>query len=220
MTISTRFLVLLGILTLIATRLFGDIGLVVLSVAGLRCTSLNMSVFASFFWISRLLLQGFVAAYVANVTGINLMHAYCSAALYFGFFAILFVLLILHINSKKWLPLAVMLFIGLLAPPIFIYLMHEEPTASFLVAANVAAILLISFSAMIFKGKNASQANLMLMPLMMLTTALLSGPLVAIGNTATVSARLQLVSYVAAVPILVYLVFFLIDFSKRRQKSN
>jgi len=202
---STTFLAVLGVLTLVATRLTGDIGLTVLSSTCVLCTGANVVIFAALFWLSRLLMQAFVSTYVANVTGINLMHSYCSAALYFGFLGILFSSLILHFGNKK-LPVA-MLLLGLLVPPAIIYLIHEEPTASFLIASNVAAISIFAFSPLMFKGENIlRQGNIMLMPLMMSTMSLLYGPLVTVGNQATVVNRFQLVSYVAAAILVIYFV--------------
>ncbi len=204
--ISTSFLVILGILTLIGTRLVGDTAIVVLSAA--CCMNAGKGLFASLFWISRLLIQGFVLTYVNNVTGINLMHPYCSAALFFGFLAILFLSLVLQINYKQSPALASFLILGMLAPPAIIYLIHEEATASFLIASNVVAISLLSFAPLIYNGRNVvKQNNLMLMPLFLSTCVLLFAPLVEIGNHATVASRLQIVSY--AIIALIVICFIL-----------
>lgn len=219
LSVCTKFLVLLGILTLVATRLFGDRGLLVLSCASLVCSSSNIALIAGFFWISRLLLQAFVLTYVDNVTGINLMHAYASAAQYFGFLTVLFLSIVLQINKRKWVTPLMIGSAGILVPPTLMYFIHQEPAASFLVAVNVAAISITSFSPLIFKDKDARQDNLMLLPLIMLATALLSGPLVVSGNMATVTSRFQLVLGVSVVLLFICLVFFLLEFSKRRQKA-
>lgn len=83
---STIALLLVGIATLIASRLFDTLGWVVLA-AGLlsnRRAGSFVSV-AALFLLSRVLLQAFLVQYNANVTGINITHPYASAALYVGF---------------------------------------------------------------------------------------------------------------------------------------
>jgi hypothetical protein len=79
-------LALIGVAALVASRLFGTLGWVVL-VAGLlsnRRTGSLVSV-AGLFLLGRVLLQVFLTQYNANVTGINITHPYASAALYLGF---------------------------------------------------------------------------------------------------------------------------------------
>lgn len=210
-----RFLVALGILTLAATRSIGDMGVAILSAATLLCAPTNIAVFAGFFWLSRLLTQGFVSTYVSNVTGINLMHAYCSAAQYFGFLAMLFVAVALYLDAKKWMTPVMVLLLGVLGPPALIYLIHEEPFASFLIAANVAAIALCSFSPIIFKEHNIfKQGNLLVLPLMMSISGLLSSQLITIGNSATAASRLQLVASIAGILLVIYLLLLLVSRKK------
>ncbi len=200
---STTFLVSLGILTLIATRLIGDIGLVVLCAAA--CINVGKGMFASSFWICRLLIQGFVMSNVANVTGINLMHPYCTAALFLGFLTILFLSVILHISTRLPAALLAYLLMGLTVPPAILYLIHEEPAASFLIATNVVAISLVSFVPLIYKElTTTSQSSLMLMPWLLSTVALLFAPLIEIGNHATVSTRFQIVAYAGVAFLVIY----------------
>jgi hypothetical protein len=206
-----QFLVALGILTVAATRLFGDLGLIVLLSTSLLSGSSNRTLLASIFWSSRLLLQAFVSTYVANVTGINLMHPYCTAALYFGFLAILFLLAVIHINSKSRLVPLALLVTSILLPPAIIYLLHEESAASFLIAALVSTVSLVGFFPVIYKGADLlPHDNLMLVPMLMATMALLYGPLVTIGNEATVANRMQLLSITAGVLLIFYLLLLAI----------
>lgn len=212
---AVTFLIVIGLCTLVATRLIGDIGTIILATA--CCTNVGKGMFASLFWSARLLIQGFVLGNVDNVTGINLMHPYCSAALYFGFLTILFIFIILRSSEKQWQTLAILLTIGLFAPPAILYLIHEEPGASFLIAANVVAISLISFANLIYKESNDKQNNLILMPIMLSAASLICTPLIEIGNHSTVAGRLQIISYAIAILIVIY--FIVSNVTKRTRNS-
>jgi hypothetical protein len=206
------FLATVGMLTVGATRLFGDLGLIVLLPTCLLCGASNSAILASVFWSSRLLIQAFVSTNVANVTGINLMHTYCSGALYFGFLAILFLLAILSIKAKDWLATIALLLTALIAPPVIMYLFHEESAGSFLIASIVSSISLVSFFPFFYKGQNdLQQDNLMLVPMMMTTVGLLFAPLIQIGNESTVASRMQLVSAVGVAFLLIFLAVLVIN---------
>ena len=58
------------------------VGLLVLAPTTMVALRPNVAIFAGLFWTVRVLLQAFVVQYNPNVTGINLMHSYTSAALY------------------------------------------------------------------------------------------------------------------------------------------
>lgn len=212
---AVTFLTVIGLCTLIATRLIGDIGTIILAAA--CCASVGKGIFAALFWSSRLLIQGFVLGNVANVTGINLMHPYCSAALYFGFLTIVFISIILRSSEKQWQTLAILLTIGLFIPPAILYLIHEEPGASFLIAANVVAISLISFAKLIYKESNDTQNNLILMPIILSAASLICAPLIEIGNHSTVAGRVQIISYAIAILIVIY--FIVSNITKRTRNS-
>ncbi|HEY9716679.1 MAG TPA: hypothetical protein V6C69_04390, partial [Trichormus sp.] len=84
-------ILLVGIYTLAATRLFGMQGLLVLAATAVLAPIPGSALIAGFFWLSRVLLEGYVLLYDPNVTGINLMHPYTNAGLYAGFLAMVVV---------------------------------------------------------------------------------------------------------------------------------
>lgn len=107
---STIALLLVGIATLIASRLFDTLGWIVLAVGLLsnRRAGSYVSV-AALFLLSRVLLQTFLVQYNTNVTGINITHPYASAALYVGFAVMLLLpgwLNALHDNTESALQTA------------------------------------------------------------------------------------------------------------------
>ena len=82
-------ILLVGICTLVASRLFGMEGLLILAAATVVAPIPGSALIAGLFWSSRALLQSYVSQFNPNVTGVNLMHNYASAALYAGFLVII-----------------------------------------------------------------------------------------------------------------------------------
>lgn len=86
------FLVLIGLMTLVASRLYGTLGWLVLAAAMAVNPRLSTTVaIAALFFLSRSLVQGFIFEFNSNVTGINITHVYAGAALYVGFIAMMLI---------------------------------------------------------------------------------------------------------------------------------
>jgi hypothetical protein len=85
-------LLMTGIATLIASRLFDSLGWAILA-AGFIVNRQPKGYVAvgALFLLSRLLLQAFLVQYNANVTGINITHPYASAAMFAGFAGMLII---------------------------------------------------------------------------------------------------------------------------------
>jgi hypothetical protein len=215
-----RLLVLIGVLTVAATRLFGTYGLLVLAPATIVSTVPEGAALAGMFWISRTLLQAFIVLYNSNVTGVNLMHSYTSAALYGGVIVVFLLSLAIRDIKNTCLTTAVLLIACALLPPGMIYFLHEEPSSSLLIAATVAAITISSLVPVFYKRQETSaQKNLMVVPVLMATASLLAGQLVERGNQATSASRLQLVIAMAALTFVVYLAFYFYNLSKTRGQA-
>jgi hypothetical protein len=90
---------MLGIITLAASRLYGNIGLGCVA----ACTMVGLHGFGrgvvtaamALFIAARIFEQYFALNLVSNVTGVNMQHAYVSAANYFGFFVVMALALLL-----------------------------------------------------------------------------------------------------------------------------
>ena len=96
--------------------------------------------------------------------------------------------------AKKAVITTLFLLAGLSIMPVIMYFIHEEPTASFLIASNTAAILIFAFSPLLFKEVTTQRpGNLLLIPMTMSATGLLYGPLVAMGNEASVASRFHII---------------------------
>jgi hypothetical protein len=205
-------LVLIGIATLVASRLFGTTGWIVLAVGLLtrRRAESYVSV-SALFLLGRVLLQAFLTQYSANVTGINITHPYASAALYVGFAMML--LLPGWINAfyarvtvetqdterqseresnasqPGFKPTAIAL-LGLgpvLVAGLSNYFLHGEATASLLLALIVSGLgisLLAGFS------NSQARALPLFATLLTLTGVLASPEIIDWGNQAEKSQKL------------------------------
>ncbi|SRR5579875_12915 len=195
---AVTVLVLIGIFTLVATRLFGTFGLVVLAPTMLLSGRAGFAHAAALFWVARILVQSFVLSYVPNVTGINLTHAYTSAALYAGLLAAMLASLALRdLTDRRWLT-AVFLAAGSLSPLAGDYFLHEEPTASFLVAAAVGAVLCAVLAPAMYRQSIPGHESVLLLAVQMVAFALLGNELISLGNQGTAADKLVVLAAGAA----------------------
>jgi hypothetical protein len=199
-------ILLVGILALVATRLFGMQGLLVLAAATTISEESGAALIAGLFLASRVLLQAYISQYNPNVTGINLMHNYSSAALYAGFLiAIVASLLIRHISKRSLLTM-VYLAGAAIIPTAANYFLHAEPTAALLISVGVAGVLVTMLAPAIFPAQAANQENLILMPLLITLSALLSKDLLQTGDGAATQDRVIALGVIAGLIFLLALI--------------
>lgn len=189
---------LVGIATLVATRLFGMQGLLVLAAATVIAPVPGSALVAGFFFISRVLIECYVHAYNSNVTGINLMHTYTSAALYAGFLVV--VLGSVFIKDAKSRAVLTCMYLGaiIILPTASNYFLHPEPTSSMLVALGVASVLAALLAPAIYPSYAADQENLILMPALGSVVTLTSYELIDLGTSASTNDRMMALAGIAA----------------------
>jgi hypothetical protein len=212
-----HFVILVGILALIGSRTFSMMSFLVLAPTALLASSSGVGAAIALFWTSRVLLQTFVLNYNSNVTGINLMHPYVSASMFAGFFLSLLFTVNLMRSAKAWQDSLFFLTIAASAPIISNYFLHEEPTSGFLSSLLTASVLLVCLAPLL--NPSAPEPNrlnaLILLPAISLTTALLSGALLAMGNETTTADRIQLALYLTAGFATVTLIAFVTSLVRR-----
>lgn len=188
-------LVLVGIAALLASRLFGTLGWVVLAIgllANVRAS--NTVAIAALFFLGRSLLQVFILQYNPNVTGINITHPYAGAALYVGFASMLLLPQLLnnvllsqsqqnHCSSP--LTLALLPFAAVVAGGLSNYFLHAEATGSLLVALTVAGV-----GTALLGHVRQLGATVMLFPLLGINSALLAHELLNAGSEAEKSQKI------------------------------
>jgi hypothetical protein len=100
-TSAIKQILIIGIFTLLATRLFGNLGMAALGAGCMVGNFSQIPACAAIFFGARILEQVFAYANVSNVTGINLNHPYVSAALYLGLFSALGLMALLKDVSDR-----------------------------------------------------------------------------------------------------------------------
>jgi hypothetical protein len=191
-------LALIGALTLLASRLFGCEGLLVLSACAIVNARSGIAQIAGVFWALRVLQQAYTLNFSSNVTGINIGHEYAGAALYLGFVLAYCAAAILQEREKKllftsyksWLFAFGSLFIAATAS----YLLHAEPTGSLMVSTVVATVLFSVAGGSLFAADKVRSQTLILFPASMLSFSLLLNQLLEDGNTASVHHRTVVVA--------------------------
>ena len=182
----------IGIFTLLVSRLFGMLGLVVLAMSMLISTTSGVALIAAAFWGARVLAQSFIFDFNSNMTGINIMHTYAGAALYGGFFLGVDVRLLIATSKNRLATDILFSPATVIAPVTAVYFLHAEPAASLFYSALVAASLL-AVVAPSFYGEGAagaSQGALMLIPPQLLAFGILVNELISRGNTADLKERM------------------------------
>ena len=201
-------LLLIGVASLVASRLFGTLGWAVLGVAALVVPVTHRTVaVAALFWLGRTLLQSFLAQYNPNVTGINIVHPYATAALYAGLVLMLVLPAVLETlplayeanqarNWRTYLPATLLVLTGLFAAGLANFFLHAEAVGSLLVAALVGGTGI----ALVYAPLR--QSVLMAVPLWLTTGCLLLNALIESGNSADKSLKLTVLGVAFVLVIL------------------
>lgn len=198
-TASIRQVLIVGIFTLLASRLYGNLGIAVIG-AGLMVGHFSQAPAAvALFFGARVLEQVFDYTYNANVTGINLNHSYVGASVYFGLFSALAILALLKDVHQKRVLAAALAVSGALAGAAVNYFLHGEAASGYLVAITVSGLLLCLVGGNFLEEDDRDKSlNLVLVPALATTSGLLSYELLALGETADMPARLTALGVIAA----------------------
>lgn len=197
-------LAIIGIGTLLASRLFDSFGWVILTVALLsyaRYTGTKTFLLgaAGLFWLTRTLLQGFLNEHNLNVTGVNLMHPYVSAAMFGGLMLVLLLPTLLKEAQRK--PVAILLFLGAgsLLPMASNYFLHVEASGSLYITILIAALtvsLVGTYCLAIREGfALAGQRQLLWVPAQMIPVAMITHPLLPLGHAASRQEQLAVLAF-------------------------
>ncbi|MBS2008898.1 MAG: hypothetical protein JST01_17740 [Cyanobacteria bacterium SZAS TMP-1] len=194
-----RNVLIIGILTLVSTRLYGNLGLIVVAAPAAISFFSQAPAIAALFVAARSLEQAFDVNYVANVTGINLMHPYVTAAQYFAFFTILVLLLLLKEGRDNKFVTVAMTAVAVVGPALVNYFLHGEASASYMVGLTVAGVLVSILGQRFFQEQEALCGSLMLIAAQASAVGLLTAELVEFGNSTAGPERLKVVYVLAAI---------------------
>ncbi len=214
---SFKQLLFIGIFTLLATRLFLTPGLLVLAVATLIATTSGAAAIAGMYWGSYVFLQTFIFKFNSNMTGINVMHPYTSAALYAGLLIAITACLLIRERMDNRARALLFIAASLIAPAATNFFLHSEPTASLLLAVLVGAVLIGIFSRALSSADYQGYHNVMLVPAQMISVGLLTGGLIELGNNTDSQERLYALVGLAVVSTVVLAIA---SFLSRQNKDD
>jgi hypothetical protein len=204
-----RNVLIIGIITLIATRLYGNLGLIIVAATCSVSFFRQAPAIAALFVAARVLEQTFDISYVSNVTGINLMHPYVSAAQYFGFFTVAALMLLLKEGRGRHFETVAVTAVAVIGPALINYFLHAEASGSYMIALTVAGVLVAILGQRFFSEQEGLCASLMLVATQASAVGLLTAELISIGNSTSNPERLKVVYCLAGVMAILMIVSLL-----------
>lgn len=210
------FVLLIGF---IATRLFGTLGLIVLSITSLAVFPLfegkkiHWPLLASLFFALKVLTNAFMQNYSLNATGLNLTHTYVYVGLMIGI-TLPFLIIALPVLKRKTiagLNYLTVIMAGLVFPALIAYLIHAPAAGSMIIGVSASALILsVSGTTLAHSLKNdaISAYSLAILPIstLMGVTLLNSGTIIEVGTTATRLQRAEILVLVAILSIILYVI--------------
>lgn len=200
---AMKQVLVIGIFTLLATRLFGNMGLAALSGCLLVGRFTQVPAFAGMFFASRALEQVFANGSIANVTGVNLQHSYVSAAQYLAFFLVLSLIMMMRDARNSKLDACLLMLAGTLGAASINYFLHGEATGSFLISLGVSATIAGLLLQPYFVEEENRLLSIILVPALAGVSSLFAKELVELGYNAAMNDRLTVLGVLAALAALV-----------------
>lgn len=216
---------IIGIFTLLATRLYGNVGLACIAACVLVGSFSQVPACAAIFFGSRLLEQAFADLAISNVTGINLQHTYVSAAQYLGFFVISALIVMTRdtrvLNRDLKVDACALALVATFGTALVNFFLHGEPTGSYLVALSAAGVTALILMQSLFadKGEENRSLSIILVPALASASAVLSSQLVRMGADAGMNERMTVLGVLAAVTIMAMMANRLMDKNSGSSKS-
>lgn len=118
--------------------------------------------------------------------------------MYGGMLLVVLLSLFLRDVSERKVALLVATAAAILLPLASDYFLHAEATSSLFAAMTVSTILMAVAAPALYRNEASAQSNLLIFPALMVMVASLGSPLIDMGNTATLSSRVNLLAYLAA----------------------
>lgn len=213
-TSAIKQVLIIGIFTLLATRLFGNLGMAALGAGCMVGNFSQIPACAAIFFGARVLEQVFAYANVSNVTGINLNHPYVSAALYLGLFSALGLMALLKDVSDRRISAAAFATLSAVGTCAVSYFLHSEAAGGYLISLIVSAVLVSIVGQAFFPEEEEKVVNVALVPALATSCAMVSAGLLQFGLNATLEERMTVIAAMGGVTFAVLLASYFIGRSK------
>ncbi|CAN5214652.1 hypothetical protein BH11CYA1_BH11CYA1_17780 [soil metagenome] len=204
-TSAVKQILIIGIFTLLGTRLFGNLGMAALGAGCMVGTFSQIPACAAIFFGARILEQVFAYTNVSNVTGINLNHPYVSASLYLGLFSALGLMVLLKDISDRRITATAFALLSAAGTCAVSYFLHSEAAGGYLISLIVSSILVAIVGQSFFPEEEEKVVNVALVPALATSCAIVTAGLLQLGLSATIEDRMTVIGAIAAVTVVVLL---------------
>lgn len=219
-TSAIKQILIIGIFTLLATRLFGNLGMAALGAGCMVGNFSQIPACAAIFFGARILEQVFAYANVSNVTGINLNHPYVSAALYLGLFSALGLMALLKDVADRRIAAAAFATLSAVGTCAVSYFLHSEAAGGYLISLIVSAVLVAIVGQAFFPDEEEKVVNVALVPALATSCAMVSAGLLQLGLNATMEERMTVIGAMGAVTFVVLLGSYFMGRGKTTNNSD
>ena len=209
-TSAVKQILIIGIFTLLATRLFGNLGMAALGAGCMVGTFTQIPACAAIFFGARILEQVFAYTNVSNVTGINLNHPYVSASLYLGLFSALGLMVLLKDISDRRVTASAFALASAAGTCAVAYFLHSEAAGGYLISLIFSSVLVAIVGQSFFPEEEEKVVNIALVPALATSCAMVTAVLLQLGINATMEDRMAVIGALAAVTVIVLLASYFV----------
>jgi len=205
---AVKQILIIGIFSLLAAKLYGNLGLACLAAGCMVGNFSQIPAAAALYFGARVLEQVFAYANVSNVTGINLNHPSVSASVYLGLFSALGLMALLKDVSDRRVLASAAAFAAAFGTCAVGYLLHSEAAGGYLISLIVSGVMVSIIGQSFFPEEEEKAVNLALVPALATSVAMVSAGLLAAGVSATMEQRFTVLGAIAAAGVLALLAVY------------
>lgn len=219
-TSAIKQILIIGIFTLLATRLFGNLGIAALGAGCMVGNFSQIPACAAIFFGARILEQVFAYTNVSNVTGINLNHPYVSAAVYLGLFSALGLMALLKDVTDRRISATAFALLSAIGTCAVSYFLHSEAAGGYLISLIISSVLVSIVGQAFFPEEEEKVVSIGLVPALATSCAMVSASLLQTGLTATIEDRMTVIAVMGGITFAVLLASYFMGRGKTEGKSG
>ncbi len=206
---AVKQILIIGIFSLLAAKLYGNLGLTCLAAGCMVGNFSQIPAAAALYFGARVLEQVFAYTNVSNVTGINLNHPSVSAAVYLGLFSALGLSALLKDVSDRRILAAAAAIAAAFGTCAVSYLLHSEAAGGYLISLIISGVMVSIIGQSFFPEEEEKAVNLAIVPALATSCAVVSASLLAAGVSATIEQRFTVLGVMAGAAVLALVAVYL-----------
>ncbi len=208
-TSAIKQILTIGIFTLLASRLYGNLGICALGAGCMVGHFTQIPAAAAIFFGARIFEQAFAFDHVSNVTGVNMNHPYVSAAVYLGMFTAIALMALLKDVGDRRVMAATMAVVAAASSCAVGYFLHSEAAGGYLISLIISSVMVAIVGQSFFPEEEEKPVSIVLVAALAVTCAVMSSDMLAFGVASTIEERLYVLGGIAAVTFIALLLGYL-----------